>query len=223
MAYAQPAARPKFPNTAWLDRARLGMRRRSILSKVCMTEVATDIAARMNDLLVTVGAQRDRVAFVALFEHFAPRVKSYLLRLGATPALADDLTQEAMLSVWRKAILYDVSKASASTWIFTIARNLRIDAIRRERRPEFDPNDPALVPDEETPPDTQMIRDGDDARIRDVLTKLPPDQAQVVQMSFFADKPHSQIARELGLPLGTVKSRLRLAMVRIKLAMGEGS
>jgi RNA polymerase sigma-70 factor (ECF subfamily) len=186
-----------------------------------MTEKLADLAARMNGLLICVGTRADRAAFVALFDHFAPRVKSYLLRLGASPALADDLAQEAMLAIWRKAALFDPSKASASTWIFTIARNLRIDAIRRERRPEFDPNDPALVPDEEVPADTQMVRHDDDARIREAVAQLSPDQAQVVQMSFFADKPHSQIAQELGLPLGTVKSRLRLAMVRIRTVMGN--
>jgi RNA polymerase sigma-70 factor (ECF subfamily) len=188
-----------------------------------MTEKLPEFAARMNALLVSVGTCADRAAFVALFDHFAPRVKSYLLRLGASPALAEDLAQEAMLTLWRKAALFDPSKASASTWVFTIARNLRIDAIRRERRPEFDPNDPALVPDEEVPVDTQMARDDDDARIRAALTQLSPDQAQVVQMSFFADKPHSRIAQELGLPLGTVKSRLRLAMVKIRTVMGSAS
>jgi RNA polymerase sigma-70 factor (ECF subfamily) len=147
-------------------------------------------------------------------------VKSYLLRLGAGPSLADDLAQEAMLTMWRKAGLFDPAKASASTWVFAIARNLRIDAIRRERRPEFDPNDPAFVPDDEPQADARMMRDGEDAQLHVALTKLSADQAQVIQMSFFSEKSHSQIAKELGLPLGTVKSRLRLAMARIKGALG---
>jgi RNA polymerase sigma-70 factor (ECF subfamily) len=184
-----------------------------------MTDPKSEQRTDMTALLAALAGKRDRAAFEILFVHFAPRVKSYLLRLGASAALADDLAQEAMLTMWRKAELFDPAKASASTWVFTIARNLRIDAIRRERRPEFDPNDPAFVPDEEVPADTQMVRDGEDARVRDSLTKLSAEQAQVVQMSFFAEKPHSQIARELGLPLGTVKSRLRLAMARIKSAL----
>ena len=188
-----------------------------------MTEQLSALAARMNTLLVSVGTSADRAAFVGLFDHFAPRVKAYLLRLGTSPALAEDLAQEAMLTVWRKASLFDPSKASASTWIFTVARNLRIDAVRRERHPEFDPNDPALVPDEEISADTRIVRDHDDVRVHDALRQLPPNQAQVVQMSFFADKPHSQIAQELGLPLGTVKSRLRLAMVKIRAGMGNAS
>jgi len=189
------------------------------LQSVQMNDTKPALPAEMTALLATVGTKRDRAAFEILFVHFAPRVRSYLLRLGASAALADDLAQEAMLTIWRKAEMFDPAKASASTWIFTIARNLHIDAIRRERRPEFDPNDPALVPDEEVPPDTQMVRDSEDARVRSALTKLSAEQAQVVQMSFFAEKPHSQIAKELGLPLGTVKSRLRLAMARIKSAL----
>lgn len=169
-----------------------------------------------NALLVAVGAQRDRHSFEALFRHFAPRIKAYLLRLGTSASVAEDLAQEAMLSVWRKAQLFDPVKASAATWIFTIARNLRIDAIRRERRPEIDPNDPAFVPDAEPAADTGLIRAKDEARLHDAISKLSPEQAKVVELSFFADKPHSAIAKELGLPLGTVKSRLRLAMTHIR-------
>lgn len=220
MAYAQFATESLFFRPTRYGRARSG-RRHTFFPQGRMTDRLPDIASRMNALLGAVAAHADRTAFAALFDHFAPRVKSYLLRLGASPAQAEDLAQEAMLTMWRKAALFDPAKASAATWVFTIARNLRIDAIRRERRPQFDPNDPAFVPDDEISPDTQMARDADDARLRDVLTQLSPDQAQVVQMSFYADKPHSQIAQELGLPLGTVKSRLRLAMGKIRTAIGN--
>jgi RNA polymerase sigma factor (sigma-70 family) len=172
--------------------------------------------ARLNALLTAVGEARDRIAFERLFRHFAPRVKAYMLRLGAGTAAAEDLAQETLLSVWRKATLFDPAKASAATWIFTIARNLRIDALRRERRPEFDANDPAFVPDAEPQADERLVRAGDEARLREAIGKLSPEQAKVVELSFFADKPHSLIAKELGLPLGTVKSRLRLAMSRIR-------
>lgn len=189
-------------------------------SQVRMIAVGTPDPAKLNTLLLAVAQQQDRAAFESLFCHFAPRIKGYLLKLGAGGALAEDLAQEAMLTLWRKAQLFDPSKASAATWIFTIARNLRIDAIRRERRPDFDPNDPALVPDDEPSADARLMREDDEEKLRAAMTALPPEQAQVVQMSFFADKPHSQIADELGLPLGTVKSRLRLAMVRIRVAIG---
>jgi RNA polymerase sigma-70 factor (ECF subfamily) len=174
--------------------------------------------AEMDDLLGRVAAHRDRAAFADLFAHFAPRVKAYLMRLGAPPPVAEELAQEALLSVWRKAHLFDPSKASAATWLFTIARNLRIDAIRREKRPELDPED--FMPETDPNADAGLMLAENEGRLRLALRQLPADQVQVVELSFFADKPHSQIAQELGIPLGTVKSRLRLAMGRLKRAMG---
>jgi RNA polymerase sigma factor (sigma-70 family) len=171
--------------------------------------------------LLAVAQDRDRTAFQALFGHFAPRVKAYLMRLGAPAAQAEDLAQEAMLSLWRKAHLFDPAKASAGTWVFTIARNLRIDAIRRERRPELNPDDPMLAPDAERGAEEGLAAAEDEDRLRLALKTLPPDQVRVIELSFFADKPHSQIAAELEIPLGTVKSRLRLAMLRLRTAMGE--
>jgi len=179
----------------------------------------TPEAPELNALLVRVAAARDRAAFATLFSHFAPRVKAYLLRLGAPPALAEDLAQEALLSLWRKAHLFDPAKASAATWLFTIARNLRIDAIRREKRPELEAED--FLPESQPGADDALALAGEEVRLRAALKGLPPDQIQVIELSFFADKPHSQIAGELGIPLGTVKSRLRLAMARLKRALGE--
>jgi RNA polymerase sigma-70 factor (ECF subfamily) len=214
MAHAQLAAlRPFCP---WPTGWRADMRRRTQVRMV----VPGQDAASLNALLIRVGAARDRAAFEMLFRHFAPRIKAYLLRLGAGAAAAEDLAQEAMLAIWRKAAMFDPAKASAATWIFTIARNLRIDALRRERRPEFDPNDPAFVPEAEPAADAGMVRADEDARLREAITLLSPEQAKVVELSFFADKPHSIIAQELGLPLGTVKSRLRLAMTHIRTALG---
>jgi RNA polymerase sigma factor (sigma-70 family) len=174
--------------------------------------------AEMDALLVRVATCQDRGAFAVLFTHFAPRVKAYLLRLGASSGVAEELAQEALLSVWRKAHLFDPAKASAATWLFTIARNLRIDAVRRERRPELDPED--FMPEPDADADAGLMLAENEGRLRLALKDLPADQIQVVELSFFADKPHSQIAVELGIPLGTVKSRLRLAMGRLKRAMG---
>jgi RNA polymerase sigma factor (sigma-70 family) len=176
-------------------------------------------ALEMNALLGRVAVNRDRAAFALLFSHFAPRIKAYLLRLGAPAAVAEDLAQEALLNLWRKAHLFDPAKASAATWLFTIARNLRIDAIRREKRPELDPED--FMPETGPAADEGLALADDEARLRLALKELPADQIQVVELSFFADKPHSQIAAELGIPLGTVKSRLRLAMARLKRVLGE--
>jgi len=176
-------------------------------------------AAELNALLVRVAQLRDRAAFGALFAHFAPRIKSYLMRQGAAPALAEDLAQEAMLNLWRKAHLFDPAKASAGTWLFTIARNLRIDVLRKEKRPELDAAD--FAPEAEPDPADGMDQTAGEIRLRDALKILPPDQMRIVELSFFADKPHSQIAAELAIPLGTVKSRLRLAMARLRAALGD--
>lgn len=186
--------------------------------KPAMTRPAE--ATELDALLGRVAAHQDKAAFGALFAHFAPRVKAYLLRLGAPSAVAEELAQEALLSMWRKAHLFDPAKASAATWLFTIARNLRIDVIRRERHPELDPE--GFMPEPDADPDAGLVLAENDGRLRIALKELPADQIRVVELSFFADKPHSQIARELGIPLGTVKSRLRLAMGRLKRAMGGG-
>jgi RNA polymerase sigma-70 factor (ECF subfamily) len=212
MAHASTLPGPWIVRPAW--RARRPARAVSLME-------APD-AARLNALVVAVAASRDRAAFQSLFDHFAPRVKGYLMRLGAGSAVAEDLAQEAMLAVWRKAALFDPAKASAATWIFTIARNLRIDAIRRERRPELDPNDPALQPQAGEDADESLDRAKAEDRLRVALAGLPREQSEIIELSFLAEKPHSLIASELGLPLGTVKSRIRLAMARLRLALGDG-
>ena len=157
-----------------------------------------------------------RESFALLFARFAPRVKSYLMRLGARPEQAEELAQETLLAVWRKAAYFDPSRASASTWIFTIARNQRIDALRRERHPEDLEHEPELMPAAQTAADETLALGERDARVRKALQGLSDDQAEVVRLSFFQDKPHSEISQALGLPLGTVKSRLRLAMARLR-------
>jgi RNA polymerase sigma-70 factor (ECF subfamily) len=168
-----------------------------------------------------VAQERDRVAFGALFGHFAPRLKAYLLRLGCDSASAEELVQEVMLMVWRRAETYDPQQATVATWIFTIARNKRIDNLRRQRRPEIDPEDPALVP---APPESaeQIVEAAENGvRLRVALQELPPEQADLLRLAYYEDKPHSTISLEQGLPLGTVKSRLRLAVERLRRAFRE--
>jgi RNA polymerase sigma-70 factor (ECF subfamily) len=183
------------------------------------TEAAT-AGETFAELIAAIAVRADRSAFAALFGHFAPRVKSYMLRLGAPPPLAEELAQETLLAVWRKAGAFDAAKAAPSTWIFTIARNLRIDAARRERRGEA-LDDPTDAPDADPAPDAALVAAQSGGRIRHALQKLPPEQAEVVRLAFFSDKPHSEIAAELALPLGTVKSRLRLAMARLRELLGD--
>lgn len=173
-------------------------------------------------LVEAIAAGADRAAFAALFRHFAPKVKGYLVKLGADRGLAEELTQEVMLTVWRKAATFDRKQASVATWLFTIARNRRIDAIRREKRPELDPSDPMLVPDEPMAADDRLDAMDREARVARAIKTLPRDQADLVHEAFYLAKSHSQIAEETKIPLGTVKSRLRLAFGRLRKAM-EGS
>jgi len=179
-------------------------------------------AGRMTTLLLRV-ADADRAAFAALYAHYGPRLRTYMRKLGADAVAAEDLVQEAMATVWNKARLFDPAKANANTWIFTIARNRRIDLIRRERRPELDAEDPSLQDQAPDSPEQAIITRRNAAAIRAALADLPPDQADVIRMSFFEDRPHGAIAAALGVPLGTVKSRLRLAFRRFRKALGESA
>jgi len=163
-----------------------------------------------------IAERRDSAAFAELFRHFAPRLKSYCLRGGADPATAEEIAQEAMVAVWRRAATFDPARASVSTWIFTIARNRRIDLLRRERRPDPDPDDPSLAAGSPPTP-AQLYAEAEAHRtVRQRLTELPEDQATVLRMAFLDDKPHGRIADELALPLGTVKSRIRLGLSRLR-------
>ena len=161
-------------------------------------------------------ADRDRAAFMTLFARFGPRLKTWFIRTGGTAGDAEDLAQETMLAIWRKAASFDPTRAGAATWIFTIARNQRIDAHRRAHRWTLDCDDPSLVPAEPDAPDRAFDKAEYETRVRDALKALPEDQAEVIRLSFFEDRPHVEIERLLGIPLGTVKSRLRLALVRLR-------
>jgi len=175
-----------------------------------------DIAGQHAIWMHRLAVKRDRSAFAELFEHFAPRVKAYLMRSGSDAEAAEELMQEAMLTVWRRAESFDASQASVATWIFTIARNKRIDVYRRSNRPDFDKNDPALVPDAEQQPDDAVAERQESGALRNAIAELPEEQARMLRMAFYEDKAHSEIAEETGVPLGTVKSRLRLAIGRMR-------
>ncbi len=164
--------------------------------------------------LGAIAKDRDKDRFCALFDHFAPRLKSFFLRRGVEPGAAEDLVQEALLCVWRKAAYFDPVRASASTWIFTIARNLRVDLARRVRNPPRACIE--LEPEAEPIPDDRAITSEREVRIRAALEKLPSDQADVIRLHFFEEHSQSEIAELLNIPLGTVKSRVRLAMGRLR-------
>lgn len=171
-------------------------------------------------LIEAVALRRDREAFARLFEHFAPRLKAYLMKAGAPAGAAEDFAQDAMLTVWRKAELFDSAKARAATWIFTIARNRRLDVLRQDARrtpmPEIE-----LSQDEPERPDQILSMSQDAARLKTAMARLSADQIEVLRLAFFQDNPHSEIARRLDLPLGTVKSRIRKAMIKLRTLLDE--
>jgi RNA polymerase sigma-70 factor (ECF subfamily) len=168
-----------------------------------------------NALIAKMARESDRQAFAVLFAYFFPRVKAYLLKAGASSTIAEELAQETMLRVWRKASTFDPDAGAASTWIFVIARNLRIDRLRGERGDGIDV-DPSDEPD--APPTGEMVAIMNERkeRVRQALGALSREQEQIVRLFYFEEQPHSEIARALGIPLGTVKSRVRLAVERLR-------
>jgi RNA polymerase sigma-70 factor (ECF subfamily) len=207
-----PAARPAAPRAARISVAAPTPARPSMPT--------TD---ELNEWMQAVAARADRQAFAALFKHFAPRVKGYLLRSGCEGDLAEELTQEAMVLLWRRASTFDPARAALSTWLFTIARNVRIDHHRRRQvsadshAQAADPWEGDLLPaDAALPPDERVLAAQRERGVQRALAELPPEQALVVRLSFFEEHPHAQIAQELGIPLGTVKSRIRLAVAQLR-------
>lgn len=173
-------------------------------------------------LIERIARDADRAAFAELFAYFAPRLKGFLMRGGSTSEHADDLSQEALLTVWRKATQFDASRAGAATWIYTIARNLRIDAARRGVL-ETVSDDPQVLADADESESSEVAAATRqrESRVRQAVGLLPGEQATVVMMAFFYGKAHADVARELNLPLGTVKSRLRLATSKLRGLLGE--
>jgi RNA polymerase sigma-70 factor (ECF subfamily) len=173
-------------------------------------------------LIRAVATSRDRAAFAALFSHYAPRVKAFLQRRGADTAQAEELAQETLLAVWRKADQFDPRRATAAAWIFAIARNLRIDVLRRTRRavPALAP-DPTDDPPPSMPADAFLIADQRARRLREAIAALPAEQSEALRLAYFDERSHSEMESALAIPLGTVKSRLRLALARLRAALGE--
>jgi RNA polymerase sigma-70 factor (ECF subfamily) len=175
---------------------------------------------RHSDLIEAVALKRDRAAFAELFAHFAPRLKAFAMRGGADADSAEEMAQEALIAVWRRAETFDRRRAAASTWIFTIARNKRIDLIRRNSKPAPDADDFLLMHSgSEESADGAAIAQQSQSQLRELLGQLPSEQKLVLEKAFFEDKTHNAIADELKLPLGTVKSRIRLALGRLRVAL----
>lgn len=174
-------------------------------------------ASHWGSLVRAVAEQRDRAAFTEIFDHFAPRLESYLMRLGLDPASAEEITQDVMVTLWRKANLFDETKSSLSTWLYRIARNRRIDLTRRDRTEYVDPQSPVILEIESgSELDQEMDGQQRDDMVRNLISTLPKEQLELVLLAFYESLSHSQIAERTGIPLGTVKSRLRLAFSRLR-------
>ena len=200
----------------------------SIIDRVCAIdsekiESKKNVSSDSNDkkfwaeLIKKVETVKDTSAFEELFNHFAPRVKAFLMKSGADPQMAEECSQEVMATVWRKAHLFDPSRASASTWIFTIARNKKIDAIRKQNRPEPE----QLYPDQDYEPDQESVVElqQETERLTLALGELPEKQRVLVEKAYLGELSHSEIAEITGLPLGTIKSRIRLALEKLRHSM----
>ena len=176
----------------------------------------------MSDLLSRIAHERSDEAFRSLFDLYGSRIKAYMMRQGADPGPAEELAQETLLTVWRKAGLYSAEKGSPSTWIFTIARNLRIDRLRREVPwQELTSDQAEAIPSEDVLPDEDVSSRQRQQRVRVVLDSLPENQREVVVLAFIDGLSHSEIAEKLALPLGTVKSRMRLAYQKVRDALED--
>lgn len=172
--------------------------------------------AEFAELAIAVAQRREREAFTRLFDYFGPRLKAYLLRLGTDATTAEEIVQDVMVTLWRKADLFDPQRSSLATWLYRIARNRRVDLLRRDRLRALDPDDPALDPEDGTDMEADLDGRQRDEAVRVAMESLPDEQLALVRLAFFDGLSHGQISERTGLPLGTVKSRIRLAFNRLR-------
>jgi len=175
---------------------------------------ATDARSAWVTHVLRIRDTRDQSAFAELFQYFAPRVKSFLMRSGADATLAEECTQEVMATLWHKAHMFDPSRASVATWVFTIARNRKIDALRKQRRPE--PEELTWGPEAEPDPLDVLALQQESTQLVEAIAALPEKQRDLIKRAYFGDLSHAEIAEQTGLPLGTIKSRIRLALERLR-------
>ncbi len=173
-------------------------------------------------LIAAVARNRDRAAFARLFDWYAPRLTAYLLRQGAEQALAEEIVQDAMVTLWRKAEMFDPAKSSLTTWLYRIARNRRIDLMRRDRSTPVEPDSPLFEVVDDTDLEGELDASQREAAVREAMRSLPEEQLVLVRLAFFDALSHSEIAERTGLPLGTVKSRIRLAFTRLRRTLESG-
>ena len=195
-----------------------GRRSGSLAKRWPRVKERPEIAVDWAGLIGQIALRGDREAYRRLFEFFAPRIKGYLMRTGSSEAEAEEIAQEAMIALWRKADRFDPATSGAVAWIFTIARNLRIDAVRRGRRAErmLQDIEAEYLPEPVESTETAFSRSQEAGHVELALQRLPAQQSEIIRLSFLEERPHSEIAALLGIPLGTVKSRVRLAINRLR-------
>ena len=164
----------------------------------------------------SIGKNQDRLAFNNIFKHFAPRLKSFLVKAGSTDSQAEEVIQEVMIAVWTKSSTYDSSKSSVSTWIYTIARNKRIDKIRKEKRHYLSDSDEGLEIPVDSTQEKEIFSAQVSINLKKYMSNLPEEQSKLLKLSYFYNKTHADISEELKIPLGTVKSRIRLALTKMR-------
>jgi len=169
--------------------------------------------------MLAVRDQRDKAAFAALFDYFAPRLKGFVMRSGARSAMAEDIVQDVMLTVWRKAAQFDPARAQVSAWIYQIARNRQIDVIRKESRPM--PELLEVEPDSECDASVIVEVEQEAAVLKQALAQLKPGQRDIVERAYLGEFSHQEISAQTGLPLGTIKSRIRLGLERLRHELKE--
>lgn len=177
--------------------------------------------AELTRLMKRLSERQDQDAFNMLFDYYSPRIRSVMIKQGCSGELADEIAQETLLKVWRKAAMFNPDKGSVASWVFTIARNLKIDRFRKELPWQKLPEDFDQIPSDCQQADEIVSENQRRDQLLLVLETLPKEQRQIVTMSFLEGQSHGEIAKTLDLPLGTVKSRMRLAATKIKKAMKE--
>jgi len=169
--------------------------------------------------MLAVRDRRDRAAFAAMFDHFAPRLKGFIMRSGTGSGQAEEIVQDVMLTVWRKAAQFDPARAQVSAWIYQIARNRQIDVIRKENRPL--PEELGEAPEAEPDASQVLALEQEAAQLQQALARLKPDQREIIERAYLGELTHQEISTQTGLPLGTIKSRIRLGLERLRHELKE--
>ncbi len=208
-------------NIVAINTVRHGKVRRAMAARSTNIRPQDRDASYWAALMLDIAEKRDKEAFKTLFDYYAPRVKSFIMRSGISEITAEEVAQEALMTVWRKADKYNPALASASTWIFTIARNKKIDRLRKDARPLPDANDPTFAGPGVDTPETTAWHSINAAKVHAALDQLPEDQRKVLKLAFIEENPHAAVSEMLGIPLGTVKSRIRLGLEKLRTLLAE--